>query len=489
MGRRGIPAAVPPTNVAVTGTPATATVSWQQPAGVASYTIVRQEPTVAPMQVATLPASALTWSDLGVHPNSPYTYVVTAVYPDGSQGSAQGSVTTPAAVNPSGFKAAETTPGTVQLSWNSVTGPYPPSYYVLIGPGVPGGGTKVGLATSFTATGLPPGSQTWMVASYYDPTGVQGAAVSTPGTQFPTISVNVSAPAMSGHYLVSVTGLRAVQMSVDDILSRDGKGDEVFAAAFVRQYDRNTGQATMFTARQTMVYGDINGFSTSRVQAGSYQPLGGIRDGDAIPTGATVDRQDPQQDVVFPWRVWEGTLTDRSDALVISPSIWEVDGDASHFHSWVQQQTFLNNTLLSTPTVKWQIQNNAFSYATQGGAEAPGGIFATKAPTLAADAVLVGLGLPPLATLLSGSLDRHIGMVNGPNGAMLPNTVVVLTREIIEQALNQPAIGLTMVNGNLPIFFPKPGIMAIPFVDTPPGGFIKDRPAIYYMILQVERLP
>lgn len=474
-----------PTGVSVTGTPASATVVWQPVSGVASYSVTRMDPAAAPVQ-ASLPPTATSWLDTGLLPASPYTYVVNAVYPSGQIGSTSVPFTTPPAINPSGFTAAETGAGQVQLGWQPVRGV---SYYVLLGPGVPGGGTKVGLATSYTATGVPSGPQTWAVASYYDPTGVPGSAVSTPGSQFTNVSLTVSAPVTSGHYLVTVTGLRVFQASSDDILSRDGMGDEVFAAAYVRRYDRGTGQIAEFSSRQTMVYGDVNGFGTQRVQAGTMSPTGGLRNFDVIPDGATsTERLAPPQDVVFPWRLWEGTLTDKSDALVISPSIWEVDGDNSPFQYWVQQQTTRNASIFVSTSVQNQISTLQFGHLIQGGAEAPGGIFAIDPKNVATDAVLGFMGLPPLATLLAGSADRPIGVVQSVMNAFLPNTTVVLTREIIEQALAQRPIGATMING-FPLALTQPGIMVIPFVDGRLTSLLKASPAVYLMLLQVERLP
>lgn len=425
---------------------------------------------MTPVQ-ATLAATATSWSDVGLRASSPYTYVVTAVYPDGRQASTQVLFTTPPAINPSGFTAAQNAqagPGQVQLDWKPVPGV---SYYVLLGPGVPGGGTKIVGATSFTATGVPPGQQSWSVASYYD-SGVPGGVVSTPAAQFSNASLNVTAPVVSGRYLVTVTGMHSIQMSVDDMLSRDGKGDEVFAAAYVRRYDRSTGTIAEATSRQTMVYGDVFG-SPTRVQAGTMSSLGGIRDGDPIPDdriGAA--RNSPAQDVVFPWRLWEGTLTDGNDALVISPSIWEVDGNSSYYSNWVQQQATRNASLFATQAVQVQIAQRGFGYLLQGGASGPQGSFILS-----------------VASLITGStLDRPIGMTGT---AVFPNTIVVLTREIIELALAQPAPRSVTVIPGYGQGVEKPGIILIPFVD---GVFsdsfgITNRPAIYYMMLQVERVP
>lgn len=103
---------------------------------------------------------------------------------------------------------------------------------------------------------------------------------------------------------------------------------------------------------------------------------------------------------------------------------------------------------------------------------------------LAGSAMLgAALGIPPGLNLVGGE-DRPIGMA----GPTLPNTTVVLTREIVEAALAAPPLGLVMPMAPMQIRVPKPGIMVINFEDQ--GSFFStDRKAFYSMILQVERLP
>ncbi|HYN81927.1 MAG TPA: hypothetical protein VES88_10530 [Gemmatimonadaceae bacterium] len=113
-------------------------------------------------------------------------------------------------INPSGFTAQETSQGVVRLSWQPVSGA---SYYVLLGPGLPLGGVKVGLGKSgvpqivHTATGVRHGNQEWAVASYYDP-----GPVSTPAAAFPRVTLNVSPPVP-----VNPSGLAAVQTATGQV--------------------------------------------------------------------------------------------------------------------------------------------------------------------------------------------------------------------------------------------------------------------------------
>jgi microsomal dipeptidase-like Zn-dependent dipeptidase len=101
---------------------------------------------------------------------------------------APASTVTP--VNPSGFIAKQTGDGQVQLSWRPIDGV---SYYVLLGPGIPDGGTRVTGATTFTAVGVPPGSHEWAVASYYEP-----GPVSTVASEFPRTRLTTDVMLLSG---------------------------------------------------------------------------------------------------------------------------------------------------------------------------------------------------------------------------------------------------------------------------------------------------
>jgi hypothetical protein len=290
---------------------------------------------------------------------------------------------------------------------------------------------------------------------------------------------------------VTVTSLRAYFVSADDMLSRDGHGDEVYAAAFVRRYDRQTGRLAEFSSRHTMPHGDVDKFGAQRIQAGTWTAMGGLRDLDLIPTGATsAARAAPPQDVTFPWRLWEGSLSDGVDAIVITPSIWEQDGATGFFALWEQQQQTLNLSLLPNPRVQEQVARKAFGAFVAGAATNGQGAVAGGSIPAQID-VMIGM---PLATLLATSADRPIGLVpSGHEATALPNQVVVLTREIIEAALAAPPPGiLPSPFTNVPgVLAPKPGILMVEFYDGELPSFVlgAPRPAKYQMFIQVERVP
>ena len=296
-------------------------------------------------------------------------------------------------------------------------------------------------------------------------------------------------------------------MSKDDILSRDGRGDEVYAAALVRRYDRQTAQVREAQLRKTLVHGDVTN-STQRIQAGTASVTGGIQDGDPVPSGALVAvRTTPAQAATFPWRLWEGTLTNDADVLIISPAIWEVDGGTAISDLWEQQQQTLTTSAFTYQSVQEQIAQKRFGSLVSSASGLGGNIVLDTQLRGAADLVLMSFGAAAV-TLLATSNDRPIGLVaTGPDQTALPNQLVVLTREIIEAALARPALGnipspvantsnvgsglLSSPTAKIGMAAPKPGILVVQFEDhNIQGGLgFPDRPAIYQMFIQVERLP
>lgn len=491
--------------------------TWQPVTGLRSYTI---RGAGLPVNGAVVAAGATTFTVSGL-PTGSHQWNLSSLYFDPP-------FTTPATefpvaaanialwpVNPAAasFTAVQTAPGEVQLSWQPVTGV---SFYGLFGPGLSAVGEKLsGTTTTFTARSVPAGQQQWSVGSFYEP-----GNVSTAIAAFPTVALNVTAAAgspaasspaapapASSRYLVSVTGLRAYQASVDDVLSRDGRGDEVYVAAYVRRYNRLTGELAESTNRESATYGDVANFGAQRFQAGSSSGTGGIQDGDSIPDGALVaTRSAPVQEIAYPWKLWDGTLTDSTDVLIITPSLWEQDTKRTLYDLWKQQQLDLNSALLIAPSVQQQIAQKTFGALVSGASGTGGGTAVGGQLRIAADFAMVSFGLP-IYSLISASNDRPIGLLaNGPDQAMLPNHAIVLTREIIEAALALPALGVipspianlsqNVLSGvpplaRLGVAAPLPGIMVIQFEDRNMPGFlaIPERPAIYQMFIQVERMP
>ena len=145
----------PPAHVHATSPTATsALVSWQAASGIIagprSYLVLRDG-----KQVGSVPASATSWTDHGLIPGVTYRYAVVAAGLVRSAPSASASVTT---ITPSPVRLTErATHTTVDLHWSpSPLGPAPDHYVISNGTTVVA--TLPGTTTSYTDTGLAPGT-------------------------------------------------------------------------------------------------------------------------------------------------------------------------------------------------------------------------------------------------------------------------------------------------------------------------------------------
>lgn len=166
-------------------------------------------------------------------------------------------------------------------------------------------------------------------------------ATTDPSLAQPTSSDNSGggAPATTtGRYRVEIAGFSVARATNDDPLAADGKGDEIYAAAVVVNWNRKLKQLTTFTTAQTLDHGDVGTTHLfgDRIQAGSASMSGGILASDSVPgsfdpKGAALPA--PTSDR-FPLLVWEGTLTAATETLVVSPSLWEHDLVRAQFSSY-----------------------------------------------------------------------------------------------------------------------------------------------------------
>jgi hypothetical protein len=318
-------------------------------------------------------------------------------------------------------------------------------------------------------------------------------------------------PPGSGKYLITITGLKCLTATLDDPLQMDGKGDEVYVGAIVSRYDRTTQTAIETGQARSWTYGDINGFD-GRMQAGSRSDKGGIQSGDLIPASPrpNAQRTAPPQQSIFPMIIWEGTLTDGKDALAISPSVWEDDLNQKYYLPYVQAQFVAQGPLWqnaqilaqatqpvpaagnTTPTDPTSVGvgtppsdptslDGGFPTITVTGGSAPPQlkpiILGSAGQTSAGgpESTLTATYLLPLNFLLGERFDRPIGIASaGGSTAILPNVVLVLTREILEN--------IALPHGR------KAMILQIEFRDTATPLELKgDTPGDYVMYLSVER--
>ncbi|HUG13052.1 MAG TPA: hypothetical protein VMM36_18690, partial [Opitutaceae bacterium] len=115
--------------------------------------------------------------------------------------------------------------------------------------------------------------------------------MTTTATTDPTLSASTGtsggggAATASGRYRVTIAGFAVSVLTKDDILNLDGMGDEVFAAAAVVNWNRQTNELENFSFVQTRDHGDIgqSGAFGDRIKAGSASMTGGLAVGNSVP--------------------------------------------------------------------------------------------------------------------------------------------------------------------------------------------------------------
>lgn len=299
------------------------------------------------------------------------------------------------------------------------------------------------------------------------------AATPRPATPTQPVVAAARPPAASGAtplratYRVSVTGFTVNKETYDDPLQLDGKRDEVYVSVEVALADKDRrilepGAAIV----QSKVFGDVGGAnaSTGRIRAGKASPQGGLGTGNSYPSETPWLRQGEPLPDALPLAVWQGELTEGSNAVLITPTIWEYDAPdlRAAFQSWMHWNQDATSSLLASPDLVGLLAQLV-------GPEAPA--------TLAAMAPVQKVEVELLDAI--GKMgDRPIGMTvttdpkTGKQSYSFAPTTIVLNYDTAERLLAQNVGGK------------GPGVVALRFqeTDTKLGGN-------YTLYLLVERMP
>lgn len=367
-------------------------------------------------------------------------------------------VTPDTARDPANFAARQTADGTVLLTWDAVQGA---GSYLVGGPGLNVGVPVSG--TSYTVAALPPGAHTWTVATMYNPGGILTTA--DKWSRAAATIVN-----RSGRYRVMLTGFRVHRATFDERVN--GNGDEVYASAAITTLDRTTDAVLQArTVMRSATYGDV-GRDPQRIRAGSFTPTGGLWATDVVPGGDPRAASGPPSPTRFPLALWEGTLRDGVEAVVINPVLWEEDGQPTYYNEWADP-----NLGLRRQAGRAAAQANAIKDR------------ATRADLtpFRGSLILICSSASDLIPDCSPGNDRPVGISRqGCTGDTFASNLlawceltVVLTREGIENALASPQVGGA-----------PSGTIAIPLVE--PSGVDPVKGGLdgsYEMYLRVERVP
>jgi hypothetical protein len=156
---------------------------------------------------------------------------------------------------------------------------------------------------------------------------LKGASAGNAAQQGPK-GVIPPVPGPTRCYQVALNGFTVNHPTSDDVLNRDGAGDEVFL---------NSPAAFLFSSRGALLYNASGAFGPgfgerrpnesegSRHQAGRVTPNGGLQAGDSFPPEAPWRRESQCIGLGIPHCFYSGPLR-TGELLVVVPSIWEWDG-------------------------------------------------------------------------------------------------------------------------------------------------------------------
>jgi hypothetical protein len=321
----------------------------------------------------------------------------------------------------------------------------------------------------------------------------------------PVLATPSSAPAaaVSGRYRVVANGFSVVQQA-------HSNHDDVYGGFVMLHFNRQSGELLDRDGRHTNVLGDINGrvFGETdggpfpRLHAGTASSSGGLKNGDSYPDAAHARfrGQDgiPPNRQTFPFEIWTGDLTNASDAIVILPTMWSRDGKTQSYDDWQSKELSAGSQIWYDQAVQGALRQNSLGVVAPPSALTPNSNqqFNQLANVVGA-ATLGSLGQPwawayVISQMDPSAHDFPIGI--DPQAKSLPRRAIVLTREMIEQALNSPKVPLnsTMVVPNypawiLPYLEAPVGVIPVLLFDRvpPPGEPLRTS---YVMYLQVERM-
>jgi hypothetical protein len=397
----------------------------------------------------------------GISPATPTARIPGSLSPSGGFTAVPSTGGAPPAtpVDPPNFRATQSADETVVLSWDAVPGA---GSYLVGGPG-----TNVGVmvsATSHTVTGIAPGTHTWTVATAYNPGGILTTANNWSRTT--TTVVN-----RSGRYRIVATGFRIQRPTFDDRVN--GNGDEVYASAAVTTIDRKTDSVLQRTVVRSAAYGDVSR-DPQRIRAGSFSTSGGLWTGDVVPAGG--DPRAPSaapSPTAFPLTLWEGTLRDSVDAVVINPVLWEEDGQIEYYNEWADANSYTRRQAARAAAQAAAVKDRA----SKGDLTPFRGMLVF---TCSSASDLIPDCKPGNDRPIGINREVCVGDTFASNLLSWCDVTVVVTREGIEQALSA-----TSSSGGAPA-----SVIAVPLVEPSGVDLVKGGlDGSYELYLRVERLP
>jgi len=140
---------------------------------------------------------------------------------------------------------------------------------------------------------------------------------------------------------LSLLGATVNRKTIDDDNPYPGVARRADDAFFVVDLMEMTSQGTGAPQRRkTPVYGTVasgnsatpaiagslaGGAASERIRAGTMTVDGGLKQGDSVPYAQPWQRKAPNASDRLPMLLWEGSLTEGRNILLVAPTVWELD--------------------------------------------------------------------------------------------------------------------------------------------------------------------
>ena len=183
------------------------------------------------------------------------------------------------------------------------------------------------------------------------PGGVPNTGTPAPG--------GVANAAQGGRFRVTLNGVTVQRQTYDHALEVDGKGDEIYFAAYVAVIDTGSANMVEHWVVRSRDMGDQNGYP-DRVRLGMASGKGGIRTGNRHPMPSPFRRVGALSTDSLPMVLWEGSLVPGRSAVVLAPTVWEWDDNPELLGYWAVSRGALIDRLTKPEMLLGILENRSW---------------------------------------------------------------------------------------------------------------------------------
>lgn len=212
-------------------------------------------------------------------------------------------------------------PGTVQYTFirsDGATGPVQTLDFKAAGTQTVSTSWTLGDAKSL------PSYQGWQALRIISPNAMESSQETGSFVMKCGESANAPRP-LASSFRVTLNGYRVDHQTRDDVLERDGVGDEVSLVLDLATVDSS---GRFEPRRWGNIFSSLMGQQPrNEIRAGTGSDRGGLITGDGFPTATPWRRLTPVNPGIPPNILFEGELTQGANAALIIPTIWEWDNN------------------------------------------------------------------------------------------------------------------------------------------------------------------